>query len=93
MSAVFQDGGTYAVAQAGVPLAFERLYGAFRVVETGPRRAGIAFAPRGAIAEAYPGLDADDMPERGGAGLVLRTALTRPPAVATGCALVFTTDR
>lgn len=66
--------------------------GPFRLVATGPRRADIAFAPREAIAEAYPGLDAADMPERGGAGLVLRTALPRPPAFATGCALVFTID-
>jgi hypothetical protein len=69
-----------------------RADGAFRVVATGPRRAEIAFAPRGAIAEAHPGLDAAGVPERGGAGLVLRTALFRPPAAATGCALVFATD-
>ena len=66
--------------------------GAFRLVATGPRRAEIAFAPRGAIAEAHPGLEADGMPERGGAGLVLRTSLPRPPAVAAGCALVFAAD-
>ena len=69
-----------------------RADGAFRVVATGPHRAEIAFAPRGAIAEAHPGLDADGMPERGGAGLVLRPALFRPRAAATGCALVFATD-
>ena len=69
-----------------------RAEGAFRVVATGPRRAEIAFAPRGAIAEAHPGLDADGMPERGSAGLVLRTGLPPPPTVATGCALVFATD-
>jgi catechol 2,3-dioxygenase-like lactoylglutathione lyase family enzyme len=69
-----------------------RADGAFRVVATGPRRAEIAFAPRGAIADAHPGLDAAGMPERGGAGLMLRTALFRPPAAATGCALVFATD-
>ena len=66
--------------------------GAFRLVPTGPRRAAIAFAPREAIAAAYPGLDASELPERGGAGLVLRTALTRPPATAAGCALVFVAD-
>ena len=66
--------------------------GAFRLVATGPRRAEIAFAPREAIAAAHPGLDAADMPERGGAGLVLRTALPRPPASATGCALIFAVD-
>ena len=66
--------------------------GAFRFVPTGPRRAAVAFAPREAIAAAHPGLDAAAMPERGGAGLVLRTALPRPPAVVTGCALVFATD-
>ena len=66
--------------------------GAFRLVATGSRRAEIAFAPRGAIAAAHPGLDADALPERGGAGLVLRTALPRPPATATGCGLVFATD-
>ncbi len=66
--------------------------GAFRLVATGPRRAAIAFAPREAIAAAHPGLDAAALPERGGAGLVLRTAAPRPPAVATGCALVFAAD-
>lgn len=66
--------------------------GAFRLVATGPRRADIVFAPREAIAAAHPGLEADAMPERGGAGLVLRTALPRPPATATGCGLVFAID-
>jgi Glyoxalase-like domain len=66
--------------------------GAFRLVPTGPRRAAIAFAPREAIAAAHPGLDPAAMPERGGAGLVLRAAAPRPPAVATGCALVFAAD-
>jgi glyoxalase-like protein len=66
--------------------------GAFRLVPTGPHRAEIAFAPRGAIAAAHPGLDAGLVPERGGAGLVLRTAAPRPHAVATGCALVFAAD-
>jgi Glyoxalase-like domain len=63
--------------------------GAFRLVPTGPGRAEIAFAPRAAIAAAHPGLDEGALPERGGAGLVLRTETPRPPAVANGCALVF----
>lgn len=66
--------------------------GAFRLVPTGPRRAEIAFAPREAIVAAHPDLDGAALPERGGAGLVLRTSLPRPPAVAAGCALVFVAD-
>lgn len=65
---------------------------AFRTVATGPRRAEVAFAPRGAIAAAYPGLPESELAERGGAGLVLRTAIPRPPAIANGTALVFTSD-
>lgn len=66
--------------------------GAFRLVPTGPRRATVAFAPRDAIAAANRGLDAAAMPERGGAGLVLRTIMPRAPAIATGCALVFAAE-
>lgn len=62
--------------------------GAFHTLATGPRRAEVAFAPRAAIAATY-GLDPATLPETGGAGLVLATTTPRPPAMATGCALVF----
>ena len=62
--------------------------GAFHVVPTGPGRADFGFAPRAEIAD-LAGLDEAALPESGGAGLILGTRLPRPPAFATGCALIF----
>jgi len=62
--------------------------GAFHLVPTGPGRADFGFAQRAEIAR-MAGIAPDLLPEQGGAGLVLRTRLPRPPGLATGCALIF----
>jgi len=59
-----------------------------RMVPTGPGRAEIGFARRETIAE-LGGFDPAVLPEEGGAGLILGTTIARPPAMATGCALIF----
>ena len=62
--------------------------GVFRVVETGPNRAGIGFAPRAAIA-ALARCEAAALPIEGGAAMILSTPTPRPPALATGTAVIF----
>lgn len=62
--------------------------GAFHIVASGPNRADFGFASSGDIAR-LAGIDAGRLPEQGGAGLILRTRLPRPVAMATGCALIF----
>lgn len=64
--------------------------GGFHLVATGPTRATIAFAPRDAIA-AMGGRDAVDLPEEGGAGMVLATPRPRAPAFVTGTLILFET--
>lgn len=65
-----------------------RVDGAFHWVATGAGRAEFGFAPRADIA-CLADLDPGLLPEEGGAALVLGTRLPRPPALATGCALIF----
>ena len=62
--------------------------GPLHLVPTGAGRAEFGFAPRAEIARLAQ-LDPDLLPETGGAALVLGTRLPRPPAMATGCALIF----
>lgn len=62
--------------------------GGFHLVPTAPTRAAIAFAPRAAIAR-MAGLEVAALPEEGGAGVVLGTTSPRPPAFATGTAILF----
>jgi hypothetical protein len=62
--------------------------GAFHRVATGPGRADIAYAPRAAIA-ALAGCAEDALPREGGAGMVLATTKPRPPAIATGTAIIW----
>lgn len=62
--------------------------GAMHVVATGPARGEIGFAPRALIAQLAQCAE-DALPEEGGAALVLGTATPRPPALATGVAVLF----
>ncbi|MCW8086740.1 VOC family protein [Sabulicella glaciei] len=62
--------------------------GAFHRVATGPGRADIAFAPRAAIA-ALARCAEEALPLEGGAGMVLPTRKPRPPALASGTAIIF----
>lgn len=57
-------------------------------VPTGIGRAEIGFAPRAVIAQLAQ-CDASALPEQGGAAMVIATPTPRPPAVATGVAVIF----
>jgi hypothetical protein len=62
--------------------------GEFRVVETGPNRASIGFAPRAAIAALARCAEAA-LPAEGGAAMILKTPTPRPPVLVTGTAVIF----
>lgn len=58
------------------------------LVPTGIGRAEIGFAPRAVIA-GLAQCDESALPEEGGAAMVIATPTPRPPAVATGVAVIF----
>ncbi|WP_029582710.1 VOC family protein [Bradyrhizobium sp. URHD0069] len=63
------------------------------VVPSGSMRAEIMFVARGALAQQYPGVSVDGLPERGGAGLIIAVDDLAAAAQAIGAAGVKVGDR
>jgi hypothetical protein len=63
------------------------------VVPSGSMRAEIMFVARGALAQQYPGVSVDGLPERGGAGLIIAVDDLAAAAQAIGPAGVKVGDR